>query len=87
MNKGDKCFNCNKQAGHIVKDCADLKKNSKSSTRETGIFVGSGYMTTRIERSNLQTISSKQKLKGSKTVRRTVKQPQQKQQKHTDFCW
>ena len=49
MNNGDKWFNCNNQAGHIVKDCAEPKKNSKSSTRETGIFVGSGCLTTRTE--------------------------------------
>ena len=40
-NEGVKCFNCNKHAGHIAEDCPEPKKErSKSSTKETGMFVG-----------------------------------------------
>ena len=40
-NKGVKCFNCNKHAGHIAKDCPEPKKErNESNTKETGMFVG-----------------------------------------------
>jgi hypothetical protein len=40
-NKGVKCFNCNKHAGHIARDCPEPKKDkNESSTKETGMFVG-----------------------------------------------
>ena len=36
--KGVKCFNCNKYAGHIAKDCPEEKKTKEK--KETGMFVG-----------------------------------------------
>jgi hypothetical protein len=39
-NKGVKCFNCNKHAGHIARDCPEPKKDKITSTKETGMFVG-----------------------------------------------
>ena len=35
-----KCFNCNKYAGHISKDCPDKKRDADSAVKETGMFVG-----------------------------------------------
>ena len=37
--KGVKCFNCNKHAGHIAKDCPEPKRE-RTTTKETGMFVG-----------------------------------------------
>ena len=39
--KGMKCFNCNKYAGHIAKDCPEKKKEKGGEEKkETGMFVG-----------------------------------------------
>ena len=38
--KGIKCFNCNKFAGHIAKDCPDEKKKKTADKKETSFFVG-----------------------------------------------
>ena len=35
-----KCFNCNKYAGHISKDCPNKKWDADSAVKETGMFVG-----------------------------------------------
>ena len=37
--KGVKCFNCNKHARHITKDCPEPKQEC-TTTKETGMFVG-----------------------------------------------
>ena len=38
--KGMKCFNCNKYAGHMAKDCPEKKKQKGGEeTKETGTFV------------------------------------------------
>ena len=41
MNKGIKCYNCNKYAGHITKDCLEPKEEQNDDAKkETGMFVG-----------------------------------------------
>ena len=41
--KGIKCFNCNRYAGHIARDCPKprrIPRHPKAKTAETGMFVG-----------------------------------------------
>ena len=44
VGKGLKCFNCNKYAGHISKDCPEPRRENTTTknreSNETGMFVG-----------------------------------------------
>jgi hypothetical protein len=42
QNKGIKCFNCNRYAGHIARDCPEPKREvkMKNKSNESGMFVG-----------------------------------------------
>ena len=42
QNKGVKCFNCNRYAGHIARDCPEPKREfkKKSKPNKSGMFVG-----------------------------------------------